>query len=139
MNMADGGDMLRSVPPAAAFALLASDTVGRVVYSEGALPAVTVVNYAVDGQVVIFRTRADSRLANGTRGTVVAFEADGIDRANRTGWSVVVVGVATPVTDRGGLVRASALGIAPWPGAGRDRFVRITPGVVTAREVGAGS
>ena len=59
--------------------------------------------------------------------------SDEIDRATRSGWSVVVTGVATAVTDVSDLVRMEQLGIAPWSAGPRNHFVRITPGLVTGR------
>lgn len=112
---------------------LAGDCVGRVVYTEAALPAVTPVNYALDGHRVVFRTAPGSRLARAVTGQVVAFEVDQLDRETRTGWSVVVTGVAHELEMPSEQARASALGLAPWAGGRRDLYLAITPGVVTGR------
>lgn len=118
-------------------ALLASTSVGRVAYTDRALPQVIPVNYAVDGTSIVFRTAHDSRLAACCRNAVIAFEVDDIDPVARGGWSVLVVGDASPVTDESELVRARQLPFAPWAGGRRDSYIRITPGFVTGRAIPA--
>jgi hypothetical protein len=87
--------------------LLRSMSIGRVVYTESALPAIRLVGFAVpDGEVVV----AAGRDGWGARldGTVVAFEAGEIDPGSRAGWSVVVVGRARLVGNPSGLSAQSA-------------------------------
>lgn len=117
------------------YRLLATETVGRVVYTDGALPAVAPVNYVLDGHHIIFRTAPLSRLALGVVDQVVAFEVDHLDAEVRTGWSVVVTGIGRPLTDAAELARADALGLAPWAGGERPLFIAITAGLVTGRFV----
>ncbi len=119
-------------------ALLRRRTLGRVAYTDRALPAITPVNYAVDGETIVFRTAAGTRLADGTQDAVVAFEVDDADPSTRSGWSVVVVGVASEVTRASETLRAVELALAPWAGDGRNRFVRITPTFVSGRRVSVG-
>jgi uncharacterized protein len=85
--------------------LLAGSVVGRVVYTEGALPAARPVMYGLDGDEVVFRAAPGATLAAGQR--VVAFEVDAFDLEARTGWSVLGVGVAYEVTDSGRLAALS--------------------------------
>lgn len=75
-------------------ALLTSVPIGRVVYTDQALPAVTPVNFVLVGDEVTILTASGSALAAAVRGAVVAFQADRIDPATRTGWSVTIVGRA---------------------------------------------
>jgi uncharacterized protein len=79
--------------------LLDQEVIGRVVYTDAALPAAQPVSYLRDGEEVIFRTSGDSKLAAATRHAVVAFQADQIDSHTHTGWSVLGVGHAYEVTD----------------------------------------
>lgn len=96
--------------------LLGTAMVGRVVFTEGALPAVRPVNFVLDGADIVFRTAANSTLAQATRRrAVVAFEVDEIDLATHTGWSVVVIGRAYEIVDIDRLVRLSDPHHAPWP------------------------
>jgi uncharacterized protein len=84
---------------AACLRLLADGQVGRIVFTEGALPAAQPVSYLLDGDEIIFRTADGSKLATTTRDAVVAFQVDQIDPASRSGWSVLGVGQAYEVTD----------------------------------------
>jgi uncharacterized protein len=135
MTTTPAPDRLGVLDPAKCFRLLSTQTVGRVVYTDGALPAVAPVNYALDGHRIIFRTSPLSRLALGVVDQVVAFEVDSLDAEVRTGWSVVVTGIARALIDSGELTRAAALQLSPWAGGERALFVCITPGVVTGRFV----
>lgn len=107
---------------------------GRVVFTRDALPAIRPVNHFVetDGRVII-RTRLTSRLTSTIRadpGVVVAYEADDIDPVTRTGWSVVVTGLARPVTDPLRVAHYERL-LRPWIAATMDTVVEIVPTIVT--------
>jgi uncharacterized protein len=115
------------------YRLLAGENVGRVVYTDGALPAITPVNYALSGRRILFRTVLDSRLAHGVIDAVVAFEVDHLDSASSTGWSVVVTGVGRPFTPG---ADAAAPDVRPWVGGERNQLVCITPGRITGRRIG---
>jgi nitroimidazol reductase NimA-like FMN-containing flavoprotein (pyridoxamine 5'-phosphate oxidase superfamily) len=96
-----GARQQQELPREEALRLLGTVPVGRVVFTHRALPAIRPVNHIVDGHQVIFRTSASAEITtavDGT-GTIVAFEADAIDPARRTGWSVVVIGGARRLTD----------------------------------------
>ena len=72
--------------------LLDTAGTGRLGFTDGALPAIEPVPFAVrDGQVVI-PARRGSAFVSAVRGAVVAFEVDSYDAATMTGWSVTVVG-----------------------------------------------
>ncbi|PPJ31023.1 pyridoxamine 5'-phosphate oxidase family protein [Nocardia nova] len=126
---------------AEAMRLLAGIAYGRVVFTRDALPAIRPVNHFVeaDGRVVV-RTRLTSRLTSAIRadpGVVVAYEADEIDPGTRTGWSVVVTGLARPVADPNRVARYERL-LPPWIAAAMDTVVEIEPTIVTGiRLVGA--
>lgn len=116
--------------------LLAKVPVGRVVYTRQALPAVLPVNFSLDADSsVLLRTSAGSGLVHAVDGVVVAFEADDFDAATRSGWSVVVTGRATVVTDPAQHERLSRVGPRSWVVTHDDVFVRIESEMVTGREV----
>ena len=121
--------------PADCYRLLATTCVGRVVSTDNALPMVLPVNFCLDGHNILFRTSPGGRLAAATHNVVVAFEVDEIDVPTWTGWSVVVTGVASPLTSPGDIVRAEQLGLVSWLGEDRDHFVQIVPGLVTGRRL----
>jgi len=114
---------------------LASVPFGRVVFTQRALPAIRPVNHLVDNGHVIIRTNLGTGIGSAAgRGTVVAYEADAIDAASRTGWSVVVTGVAQVVTDPADLARYQDL-LQPWIGGDRNHVVRIPAELVTGYEL----
>jgi nitroimidazol reductase NimA-like FMN-containing flavoprotein (pyridoxamine 5'-phosphate oxidase superfamily) len=118
---------------------LATVPVGRIVYTRQALPAVLPVNFSVDGDgAVVLRTSAASELVRAVDGAVVAFEADDVDAVRHSGWSVVVTGAATVVTDPAEIERLSRTGPASWAPSPQEVFVRIEPELVTGRELVGG-
>lgn len=126
------GETATVLTRSAALALLRSVRVGRVVYTELALPAITPVYFVMDGETVVVRTRPTTRLARCVDGSVVAFQADAIDEKGGGGWSVIVTGVAELLCGDE-LARARDLPILSWPGDQRSNYIRIMPTVVTGR------
>ena len=118
--------------------LLAADVVGRIGIVAHGAPIVLPINYAMDDEVVVFRTGPGSKLAAAERGPV-CFEIDGFDRDARTGWSVLVSGRLEEVTrhQHGLLERLRDVGVSPWIPEGRDHWMRIVPSHITGRRVGA--
>lgn len=119
--------------------LLAGAAVGRIVHTRQALPAVLPVNFALDDDgTVLMRTSAASELVRAIDGSVVAFEADQVDVATQSGWSVVITGAATVVTDSDEHERLVRTGPRSWVPAPQEVFVRIAPELVTGRELVGG-
>ncbi|UXA09221.1 pyridoxamine 5'-phosphate oxidase family protein [Mycobacterium sp. SMC-2] len=115
--------------------LLASVDHGRVVFNHRALPAIRVVNHLVDGGRVIVRTRLAATVSSVVRqsseaGVVVAYEADDLDAQRRTGWSVVVTGWATTITDPAEIARYERV-LQPWVNMTMDTIIAIQPEMVT--------
>jgi len=115
--------------------LLASVPLGRVIFTDRALPAIQPVNFALDGDDVVLRTATGSKLSAAMRSTVVAFEADAFDQDERTGWSVTVIGRARLVDSPEEIHRLSGLPIQQWAPGPRDRFVRIFSQHVSGRRI----
>ncbi len=113
---------LQVLSPAECADLLASTPIGRVVFTDHALPAVQPVNFVLDGRTVVIRTTRGSKLAAAARNAVVAFETDEFDPAARTGWSVTAIGYARAVTDPAEAERLARLPLAPWAQDGGDGF-----------------
>ncbi|MGW1551191.1 pyridoxamine 5'-phosphate oxidase family protein [Streptomyces sp. NPDC002346] len=119
--------------------LMAKVPVGRIVYTRRALPAVLPVNFSLDGDgAVLLRTSAASELVRAMDGAVVAFETDDVDADRHSGWSVVVTGSATVVTDPAEHERLARTGPVSWVPAPQEVFVRIEPELVTGRELVGG-
>jgi nitroimidazol reductase NimA-like FMN-containing flavoprotein (pyridoxamine 5'-phosphate oxidase superfamily) len=117
-------------------ALLAETCVGRLAGVADGKPFVVPVNYVYDGDCVVFRTDPGTKLAGAGFGRV-AFEIDGLDQSQRTGWSVIVDGVATEITDA--LDRHSKavreLDLKPWAPGQRGHWVAIEAGSITGRRL----
>jgi nitroimidazol reductase NimA-like FMN-containing flavoprotein (pyridoxamine 5'-phosphate oxidase superfamily) len=116
--------------------LLAGRAFGRIGLTSGALPVVLPVNYAMAEGSVILKTGRGSKLDAATRNAVVAFEVDEVDERARTGWSVVVTGVAEEVTDPEQIKRLERLPLDRWAPGENGRFVRISTELVTGRRLG---
>jgi nitroimidazol reductase NimA-like FMN-containing flavoprotein (pyridoxamine 5'-phosphate oxidase superfamily) len=118
--------------------LLATQEVGRLGFVDHGAADVLPVNYALDGEAIVFATALGTKLWAAERAQV-AFEIDSTDPEARTGWSVVVHGQAQEVTtlDSPVLVtRAKDLALQPWAGGDRPHLVRIVPRTITGRRVG---
>ena len=116
--------------------LLAKVPVGRVVYTRQALPAVLPINFSLDtNSSVVLRTSPQSDLVRAIDGVVVAFEADEFDAETRSGWSVVITGRASVVTDPADNERLSHAGPVSWMPLQDAVFVRIESEMVTGREL----
>jgi hypothetical protein len=114
--------------------LLGQCTLGRVAYTERALPAIRAVTYALVGQHLLLRTSSDG-LGRRLDGQVVAFEVDDMDADLVRGWSVVVTGTARLVSAPADLVRYDAVRLVALDGADHDDRVCITPGEITGRRL----
>lgn len=119
---------------AEAIRLLSRIAYGRVVFTRDALPAIRPVDHLVetDGRIIV-RTRLTSRSTSAIPadpGVVVAYEADEIDPRTRTGWSVVVTGLARPVTEPDRIRRYERL-LRPWTAGSMDTVLEIEPTIVT--------
>lgn len=95
-------------------ALLGTAVVGRVIFTDQALPAAQPVNFLLDGEEIIFRTANGSKLAAATRHAVVGFQVDEIDTRTRTGWSVLGVGEAYEVVHPDRLRELAGRQPDPW-------------------------
>ena len=113
--------------------LLGSISLGRIVFTARALPAVRPVTHLVDGDHVIIRTDRSAAITSEPRnhvGTVVAYEADAIDMTEHLGWSVIVVGVARRVIDpdEAAVYRRA---LRPWVSGAKDQVIAIHADMVT--------
>lgn len=115
--------------------LLGASRVGRVVVTDRALPAAFPVNFALLDDDVVFLTTAGNKLEAAEEEEVMAFEVDDIEPALRSGWSVLVQGLASVMTDPGDLARAQALRLESWTPGGNRQFVRICSELVSGRRL----
>lgn len=115
---------------------LESATVGRVGMNVDALPVVLPVNFAVDGDSIVIRTTAGTKLSAAMDEAVVAFEVDHYDPQESRGWSVLVQGRARQITESSRIDRAKVLPLPPVTEGGvDDHFVEVEMAIVTGRRV----
>jgi nitroimidazol reductase NimA-like FMN-containing flavoprotein (pyridoxamine 5'-phosphate oxidase superfamily) len=112
-------------------ALVASVSIGRVVYTDQALPAVVPMNFVLDGDEVVIHTGSGSTLAAAIRNAVVAFQVDDFDSDTTTGWSVTITGRARLVDGGEEATGLARLPLRPWVPTKNGQFIRIP-----ARHVG---
>jgi nitroimidazol reductase NimA-like FMN-containing flavoprotein (pyridoxamine 5'-phosphate oxidase superfamily) len=117
--------------------LLAAQNFGRIAVIMDGHPIVFPVNYALDGDTVVFRTAPGTKLSGAALGHV-AFEIDDVDQPSRTGWSVIVKGVGNEITtaldERSARLRE--LEVQPWVPGEHAHWVEILAESVTGRRLG---
>jgi hypothetical protein len=113
--------------------LLRTHEVGRLAVSIADHPDIFPINYVVDGESIVFRTAAGTKLAAAVLGTGVAFEIDGYDPIAGEAWSVVIKGRARQVEHMIEYFQADDLPLFPWHASDKPDIVRIEPGEVTGR------
>lgn len=110
--------------------------VGRVAFVHDGEPVILPVNHGMDGESVVFRSSPGSKLDAADDGQPVAFEVDNFDADRHSGWSVVVRGIATTVTDRADTDRLTRLGVWPWAeSVERRHWIRIRAYEITGRQI----
>ena len=115
-------------------ALLRTQQVGRVGVCTGRAGVFPVL-YALLDSDVVFRTAPGEKLIAAALQREVVFEIDSYDVPARTGWSVNVLGIAEEIEQGPELAQAEALGLDPWAGEVRDRYVRIRAVEISGRRV----
>src|SRR3954469_13276990 len=110
---------------------LAAAPYGRVSTTAAGEIDVFPVNHRVDGRSIVFRTAPGTKLLELTINRNVAFEVDGF--TDDDAFSVVVKGLAEEFDRQKEVYAAEGLGVTPWAGGEKDRWVRITPTGVSGR------
>lgn len=111
--------------------LLATMSIGRVaIVVDDRGPLVVPVNYTLVGEVVVFRSGAGSKL-RALRDTPLSFQVDLIDPSHRTGWSVLIRGIAHEATDP----RDEPSEADPWAPGDKQHWIRVVPTSVTGRRI----
>ena len=127
-------DRLQTLKRDECLTLLGSKSLGRVAFTERALPAIRPVNYALVGSHIVLQTEPDG-LGRRLDGQVVAFEVDEMDGEEGTGWSVVLTGTARMLNRPGELTRQGSVPLVSLAGSGHDARVCIVPGEITGRRI----
>ncbi|NNG19945.1 pyridoxamine 5'-phosphate oxidase family protein [Naumannella sp. ID2617S] len=110
--------------------LLHSQEFGRMAYELDGQPNIVPLNYAVDGQQLVFRTAEGSTVHGLCQDRHVAFEVDQV--VEEVGSSVVVRGTAVVLPPEEEL-RLEQVGLRAWLGDNRPVLIAIQPSEVHGR------
>ncbi len=129
------GASAEEIPFGDCLRLLTGEEVGRLAVVFRGQPYVFPVNYALDGDAVVFRTASGTKLEAITR-SLVAFEVDRLTSLRP--WTVTVKGLAQEITSADGpglRERLAALHVRPWAPGDRLHYVRILADSITGRRL----
>ena len=116
--------------------LLESNHLGRVAWQAADLPQILPVTYATYQGSVYFRTTPDGILSELAQPTRVALEVDELDQQTRSGWSIVLHGRTSAVSEPDALANLwAADSLVPWAGGNRTLFICIRPDRISGRVV----
>jgi nitroimidazol reductase NimA-like FMN-containing flavoprotein (pyridoxamine 5'-phosphate oxidase superfamily) len=112
--------------------LLGSVSLGRIVFTQHAMPAIRPVNHLVDDETIIIRSHLGSAITGHAAGdgAVVCYEADEIDPVRHTGWSVIATGMARQVRDPDVTARYEKM-LEPWAAGEMDYVIAVKPQMIT--------
>jgi transcriptional regulator with XRE-family HTH domain len=113
-------------------ALMRSGSIGRIAYTGIDQVVVIPVNYCYRNELIVFRTAADSAVAQFDL-EPIAFELDLFDEGMRDGWSVLVNGIVRPATDTE--IEWSRGHVEPWAGGTREAYMIVEPRRITGRRI----
>ena len=116
--------------------LLADNTIGRLAFVSDGDVVIFPVNYRYTNHTIVFRTADGTKLDVAANHQPVAFEIDGYDLESKTGWSVLVKGIARYVMEETEEAELADLDLRPWAPLTRvRRWVRISPEEITGRKI----
>jgi nitroimidazol reductase NimA-like FMN-containing flavoprotein (pyridoxamine 5'-phosphate oxidase superfamily) len=137
--MTNGGTdpAMHEIPTEECYRLLGTHEFGRIGVVADNYPLILPVNYRLDGTTVIIRTHPGTILRAAEHANVT-FEVDEIDRASRSGWSVLIRATAEEVGEqhRAELVeRTKESGLEPWAPGDKGHWLRLITHEVTGRRI----
>jgi nitroimidazol reductase NimA-like FMN-containing flavoprotein (pyridoxamine 5'-phosphate oxidase superfamily) len=115
--------------------LLRTVPVGRVVFTEGGLPAIRVVNFLVHGDTILFVTSEADEYRAAERGDVVAVEVDEVDAESHRGWTVTVVGRLSVVAPDEAAQLDGTLPLRSWAPQLHPRTIRLRAEAISGRRL----
>jgi nitroimidazol reductase NimA-like FMN-containing flavoprotein (pyridoxamine 5'-phosphate oxidase superfamily) len=139
MPVQDTERRLRELDEEECLQLLGTAVIGRLAFTEGSLPAIQPVHFALLGRHVVIPTRPGSKVAAAAANAVVAFEVDDFDPDRRTGWSVTVVGPSRVLTRADEIESLEALGLAPWASTPDRCYIDVRASILRGRRLFSGS
>ncbi|MEV0946271.1 pyridoxamine 5'-phosphate oxidase family protein [Rhodococcus sp. NPDC049939] len=113
--------------------LLGTEQLGRLVVSVAGRVDIFPVNYVTHAGKILFRTAEGTKLVELTIHREVAFEADHVDP--KSGWSVVVHGMARQLQTSQEIAAAEELPLHSWVPTPKYNYVEITPTEISGRRL----
>ena len=132
---ATSGGKIVELDRAESLELLAAKKVGRIGFLAEQGPVILPMNYVFAGNHIIVRTVAFGVLARSAIDQKVAFEVDDVDDFLETGWSVLVTGAGTLLSDDQLRQLKSAASPDPWAEGPRTLFFSIACDQVSGRRL----
>jgi nitroimidazol reductase NimA-like FMN-containing flavoprotein (pyridoxamine 5'-phosphate oxidase superfamily) len=128
---------IRDLTPEECQTQLSQHHLGRVAYLDtaGVMPVILPVNYIRLGKDVVFRTDPGSKLRAALHNTPVAFEVDGVDQQLEIGWSVLIRGFVSEVTDQAELDELRRSPLRAWAPGAKAHFLRVSPRQITGKQI----
>jgi nitroimidazol reductase NimA-like FMN-containing flavoprotein (pyridoxamine 5'-phosphate oxidase superfamily) len=108
--------------------------VGRIALA-GPRPTIFPVNYAIDGDCVVFRTDPGTKFHAAVHKAFVAFEVDWVEPTWKIGWSVLVRGQAKLVDEPSEITHLKELPLVPWAKGEKSNYVRIDTKLISGRRL----
>ena len=126
---------LEILEPQECLQLLRSVPLGRLVFTQGGLPAVRLVNFCIDGDTIVFASDDGEKYQAAERGDVVAFEVDEIDPERHLGWTVTSVGRLSVVAPDDAASLEQLMPLHSWAPLRNRQLIRIGTESLTGRRL----
>jgi nitroimidazol reductase NimA-like FMN-containing flavoprotein (pyridoxamine 5'-phosphate oxidase superfamily) len=111
--------------------------VGRIAFVSGGKPALFPVNYMAEDDGIVFSTAQGTKLSALAGGAPVVFEVDDSTAMEHAGWSVLVEGTASEITDEAELDRLRRGPLKSWAVSAAEHWIRVTIESVSGRRIPA--
>jgi uncharacterized protein len=111
--------------------------VGRLAFIVDGRPMIMPVNYLADRDALVFCTGEGTKLSALRGGAAVAFEVDDSRPLDHSGWSIVVEGTASEITDPAELKRLRSGPLKSWAVRPTAHWIRVTYEHVSGRRIPA--
>jgi hypothetical protein len=107
---------------------------GRIGVSIDALPVILPMHFTLVDDSVLFRTTLGTRLDSAASSAVVAFQVDAYDSTEPGWWSVLLQGIASPVSEGETEMGPGARSASDWSSAGKvSHLLRVHSQTMTGR------
>jgi uncharacterized protein len=129
---------IEEMPPSEALERLKRHAfVGRIAFIFEGRAMVMPVNYLADSDALVFCTGEGTKLSTLRAGASVTFEVDGSRPLDHSGWSVVIEGTASEITDPEELERLRRGPLKSWAIRPSAHWIRVTYQHISGRSIPA--